>query len=73
VHSFPRPEQLHLSVTRTPAAGACPECGAQELADYRVLGEGGWWDVRKCQRCLASVERVRAPRFGSYTPLGSEL
>jgi hypothetical protein len=73
MHSFPRPATQHLSVTRRPADGACPECGAEELADYRVFGEGGWWDVRKCQRCLASASRVRAPRFGSYVPLGLEV
>lgn len=72
MHSFPRPTEPYLYATRAPAEGTCPECGAGELADYRVLGDGGWWDVRKCQRCLASVRRERAPRFGSYTPLGAE-
>ncbi len=70
MHSFPRPTQTHLSVERRPAPGACPECGAAALADYRVLGEGGWWDVRKCQRCLASASREPAPRLGSLVPLG---
>lgn len=70
MHSFPRPETPHLSVPRVPAEGVCPECGAAELADYRVYGEGGWWDVRKCQRCLASVTREPGPLFGSYVPLG---
>lgn len=73
MHAFPRPEQPFLAVERTAVAGACPECGASELADYRVLGEGGWWDVRKCQGCLASIQRVRGPMFGSYVPLGLEL
>jgi vanillate/4-hydroxybenzoate decarboxylase subunit D len=73
VHSFPRPTEQYLHAERTPADGTCPECGAAELADYRVLSDGGWWDVRKCQRCLASVTRERAPRFGSYVPLGSDL
>jgi hypothetical protein len=58
---------------RQAAEGACPECGASELADYRVFGEGGWWDVRKCQRCLASVKRDRGPLYGSYEPLGLEI
>ena len=40
------------------------------LAEYRVLSEGGWWDVRKCQACLASASREPAPRYGSFTPLG---
>jgi vanillate/4-hydroxybenzoate decarboxylase subunit D len=35
-----------------------------------VLGEGGLWDVVKCQECLTSVSRERAPRLGSLTPLG---
>jgi vanillate/4-hydroxybenzoate decarboxylase subunit D len=73
MHSFPRPASRYLSVAREPASGACPECGAAELADYRVFGDGGWWDVRKCQRCLASIAREPAPRFGSYVPLGLEV
>jgi hypothetical protein len=73
MHSFPRPDQPHLSVERQPAEGTCPECGASALADYRVFGEGGWWDVRKCQACLASVRRERGPLFGSYVPLGLEI
>ncbi len=72
MHSFPRPDTPYLSVERRPAEGACPECGAAELADYRVVGEGGWWDARKCQRCLASARRERAPLFGSFTPLALE-
>ena len=68
--TFPRPEQLTLSVTREPVAGACPECGADDLATYPVMSEGGWWNVTKCQQCLASVDRQKGPRLGSYTPLG---
>jgi hypothetical protein len=73
MHSFPRPSEPHLDVERRPADGACPECGATELADYRVLGEGGWWEVRKCQRCLASVSREPGPPYGSLTPLGLQV
>ena len=53
--------------------GACAECGAETLAEYRVLSEGGWWDVRKCQTCLASASREPAPRYGSFTPLGLQI
>jgi len=70
MHSFPRPSEPHLSVERRRVDGACPGCGAEELAEYRVLGDGGWFDVRKCQACLASVSREPAPPFGSYVPLG---
>jgi hypothetical protein len=73
MHAFPRPERQYLSVERAPAEGVCPECGGRSLADYRVLGEGGWWDVRKCQDCLASLRRERGPLFGSYVPLGLEI
>jgi len=73
VHSFPRPAETHLHAERRPAEGMCPECGAADLADYRVLSEGGWWDVRKCRRCLASISRERGPLFGSYMPLGLEV
>lgn len=70
MHSFPRPTERHLSVERRPVAGTCPECGAAELAEYQVLGEGGWWRVCKCQRCLASVRREPGPPLGSFEPLG---
>jgi vanillate/4-hydroxybenzoate decarboxylase subunit D len=72
-HSFQRPAERHLDVAREAVAGSCPECGAQALASYRVLGDGGWFHVRKCQRCLASVSREPAPPFGSYVPLGLEV
>jgi hypothetical protein len=72
-HTFLRPAERHLHVTRTPLAGSCTECGAQELAAYRVLSDGGFFDVHKCQRCLYSLRREPAPPFGSYVPLGLEI
>jgi hypothetical protein len=73
MHSFPRPSEQRLHVHRRPVDGGCPECGAAALAAYRVLGEGGWWEVCKCQECLASLSRVRGPRLGSLVPLGSTV
>ena len=72
-HTFQRPTERYLSVERRPVDGACPECGAEELAEYRVLSDGGWFDVRKCQACLCSVSREPAPPFGSYVPLGLQI
>ena len=73
MHTFPRPTEPYLSVERRPVDGACPECGSEELAEYRVLGDGGWFEVRKCQVCLASAARRPAPPFGSYVPLGLRI
>lgn len=73
MHSFQRPTERHLSVERVAVAGACPECGAEALAEYPVFSEGGWWNVRKCQRCLCSLEREPGPRFGSYVPLAAQV
>jgi vanillate/4-hydroxybenzoate decarboxylase subunit D len=73
MHSFPRPTEPRLGVEHVPVEGRCAECGAEALAEYRVLGEGGWWDVRKCQDCLASLHRDPAPRLGSLVPLGSTV
>ena len=61
---FIRPESPTVAVTPTTVAGNCSECGAAKLAAYRVLSEGGWWDVVKCRECLASVERRRGPLLG---------
>jgi hypothetical protein len=73
MHSFPRPQEARLYVERQAVEGSCPACGAEDLAAYRVLGEGGWWDVCKCQSCLTSVRREPAPRLGSLVPLGSTV
>ena len=73
LHTFPRPDQTHLSVERTPVEATCPECGATDIAEYRVLAEGGWWEVRKCQACLHSLSREPGPLLGSYVPLGLRI
>ncbi len=70
MHNFPRPTEHRVTAPRTPVEGACPECGAEDLAAYRVLSEGGWWEVVKCQGCLTSVERRPGPLLGAFTPLG---
>ena len=70
MHSFPRPTRSHIDAERRSVEGACPECGMAALAEYRVLSDGGWWDVQKCQECLTSVRRTPGPMFGSYVPLG---
>jgi hypothetical protein len=70
-YSFPRPAEKTVSVERAPAEGSCPACGSEALQAYPVLSEGGWWDVVKCQQCLASIERRRGPLLGPYTPLGA--
>jgi hypothetical protein len=72
-HTFLRATERHLDAERRDVEGACPECGAAALAEYRVLSDGGWFDVRKCQRCLASVRRTPAPALGSYEPLGLQI
>ena len=70
MQTYPRPAEPYVDVPREPVEGSCPECGSSELRRYPVLSEGGWWDVVKCQQCLTSVSRERAPRLGSLTPLG---
>ena len=72
-HTFQRPSERYLNVERRAVEGSCPACGAQQLAAYRVLGDGGFFNVVKCQRCLHSLEREPAPPFGSYVPLGLQI
>ena len=69
----PRPKELFVSVEREPVAGRCPECGADALARYPVLGELGWQLVTKCQSCLCSVERGPWGKHGPYTFLVDSL
>jgi vanillate/4-hydroxybenzoate decarboxylase subunit D len=72
-HSFPRPEQSEMYVERAAVDGACPACGAEALASYPVLTEGGWWTVVKCQQCLTSLSREPGPLFGSFEPAGLDV
>ena len=72
-HTFQRPAERHLHAERTAVRGPARSAEPQELAEYRVLGDGGWFEARKCQRCLESVSREPAPPFGSYVPLGLQI
>lgn len=64
--SFPRPKAPPVQA-REPVAGACPECGEEALMSYPVLSERGWFNVVKCQHCLASVSREKSTRLGTVT------
>lgn len=68
MHSFPRPTESYLHAVKTAVARACPACASTLVAAYRVLSEGGWWDVVKCQDCLHSLARTPAPRLGAFEP-----
>jgi hypothetical protein len=58
---YQRPQERYVNVKRVPVEGACPECGEERLEKYQVLSEGGFFDVVKCQSCLASVSREWDP------------
>ncbi|UNK46072.1 hypothetical protein [Arthrobacter sulfonylureivorans] len=68
--AHPRPAQHLLETEKAESAQRCSHCPASEVRQYRVLSEGGWWNVAKCQTCLRSIARTPAPIFGSYKPLG---
>jgi hypothetical protein len=72
-HTFQRPSERRIYAKRTPVEGTCPQCGSSELAAYRVLSDGGFFNAVKCARCLHSLSREPAPPFGSYVPLGLEI
>lgn len=69
--AYPRSTEPTVHARREPADGACSECGQAALQRYRVLSEGGWFDVVKCGACLASVAREPGPLFGVYEPIGA--
>lgn len=64
---FMRPSTPEVHAPREAVDGACPECGARALQRYRVLSEGGWWNVVKCGACLHSVSRQPGPLLGPLT------
>lgn len=68
-----RPRDAKLYVERNKAAGICQECGAENLASYRVLAEKGWVDVVKCQACLYSVRRTPGPLLGPIELLSERV
>jgi hypothetical protein len=53
-----------LAPIKVRVEGTCPECGAEDLRQYPVLTAEGWFEVVKCQVCLASVSRERWHRLG---------
>jgi transposase-like protein len=62
-----------VAVAKEKVEGSCPECGAESLARYPVLSEGGWFQVVKCQSCLHSVSRERWSRLGDIALLSDSL
>jgi hypothetical protein len=67
---FMRPTTPEVHTQRDAVAGTCPVCQAEALQRYRVLSEGGWWNVVKCSHCLHSVSREPGPLLG---PLSAVL
>ena len=55
--NFPRPKETSLFEKKEAVDGVCPECDSHDIKSYRVLTDGGWWDVVKCQDCLYSLDR----------------
>jgi hypothetical protein len=66
MNSCPRPAEECLYEKREKVDRVCPDCGSHNVATYRVLSDGGWWDVMKCQDCLYSLERKRCEN--QYAP-----
>ena len=64
--SFPRPVQERIYEKKKKVKSICLECGSHDIAAYRVLTDGGWWDVVKCQDCLHSLKRERCKN--QYAP-----
>jgi hypothetical protein len=64
---FMRPQTPTVTARRDAVPGNCPACGAATLQRYRVLSEGGWWQVVKCAACLHSVSREPGPLLGPLT------
>jgi len=71
--SYPRPTELTLEVVKEPVEGSCPECGAEQLMAYPVLGEVGWLQVVKCQSCLCSTSREPWTLLGPVDVLVNSL
>jgi hypothetical protein len=71
--NFPRPDTPTVTAPREQVSGTCPHCNSTTLQRYRVMSEGGWWMVLKCQGCLRSLEREPGPLLGPLVPLADSL
>jgi len=69
-----RPNEPYLFVDKVAVEkDSCPECKSSNIKTYSVLSEGGWWNVKKCQDCLTSLDRQPAGLFGSMSTLTDSL
>jgi hypothetical protein len=66
MNKFQRPAEESLFEKKEKVDQKCPECGSHDVAAYRVLSDGGWWDVVKCQDCLYPLNRKRCEN--QYAP-----
>ena len=64
---FQRPSTPEVHARREAVDGNCPACGQAGLQRYRVLSEGGWWNVIKCPHCLHCASRTPGPLLGPLT------
>ena len=71
--TFTRPQDPAPRLEREAVAGTCEACGAEALARYPVLSEGGWYLVVKCQQCLHSASREKWRRLGYVSLITDEL
>ena len=70
---FMRPTTPTVHAERIAVDGLCPACKAPALQAYRVLSEGGWWQVVKCTQCLHSLSRQPGPLLGPLTSVVQSL
>lgn len=66
MNKFPRPAGERLFEKKEKVNQRCSECGSHNIASYKVLTDGGWWDVVKCQDCLYALDRKRCEN--QYAP-----
>ena len=77
VHTFPRPTRpVPLRRAHARRGRTCPECGAADLAEYRVLARAAGGTSASARRCLASVRgspaRCSAPTSHSASDRSGE-
>jgi hypothetical protein len=68
---FQRPEEDVLSVERTPVAGTCAACGAENLARYPIANSMGPRIAVKCQDCFVAVSITKPEPADHWPPWAS--
>lgn len=70
---FPPTEGSESHVERERVDRDCPECGSEEVARYPTLRFKGWFEIVRCQECMALLEEDAMMTHGFWRPWTQDM